>query len=170
MILLTDDLGNLGVLGSVRALVKAAARASSVAISDRDAPDAASSRATLELSSFSAITTSNRSAAIPLRPVGELPLLYCCKTAASLTRQPNWTSVPRSIPISPKAKEYFTLCCITGKPERRTMKPFRLLARAHERFRKELYSEQAFWERRNSAVVGFPSPRFRRVFGTGCCG
>ena len=39
--------------------------------------------------------------------------------------------------------------------------------RAAEVFRKSVYSEHRFLERQNTAVVGFLSPRFRRVFGTG---
>jgi hypothetical protein len=35
-------------------------------------------------------------------------------------------------------------------------------------FRNPVYSEHTFLERLNSAIVGFLSPRFRRVFGTPC--
>ena len=35
-------------------------------------------------------------------------------------------------------------------------------------FGRPVYSEHAFLERPNAAVVGFVSPRFRGVFGTGC--
>src|ERR1700678_3306929 len=47
------------------------------------------------------------------------------------------------------------------------MKTLCASCRSVEMFRKAVYSEHLFRESPNVAVVGFLSPRFQRVFGTG---